>query len=79
MVVGPTPNLFLTAQVAVTSSSIYRPTRGETEHNPGESYDKLVKGATSKFQPAKGFAGVGGAIQAGPRSAPAQFEKDYMA
>ena len=61
----------------VSSASIYRPTRGETEHNADESYDKLVKGATSKFQPAKGFAGAeGGAdIRAGPRSAPVQFEK----
>jgi SNW domain-containing protein 1 len=60
----------------VTSASIYRPTRGETEYNADESYDKLVKGATSKFQPAKGFAGAeGGDIQAGPRSAPVQFEK----
>ncbi|VEU44977.1 unnamed protein product [Pseudo-nitzschia multistriata] len=61
----------------VTSASIYRPTRGETEHNADESYDKLVKGATSKFQPSKGFAGAeGGAdIQAGPRTAPVQFEK----
>jgi len=61
----------------VTSASIYRPTRGETEHNADESYDKLVKGATSKFQPAKGFAGAegGGDIQAGPRTAPVQFEK----
>lgn len=61
----------------VSSSSIYRPTRGETEHNADESYDKLVKGATSKFQPAKGFAGAEGGkdIQAGPRSAPVQFEK----
>ena len=61
----------------VTSASIYRPTRGETEHNADESYDKLVKGSTSKFQPAKGFAGAegGGDIQAGPRTAPVQFEK----
>ena len=61
----------------VTSASIYRPTRGGTEHNADESYDKLVKGATSKFQPSKGFAGAeGGAdIQAGPRTAPVQFEK----
>ena len=61
----------------VTSASIYRPTRGETEHNADESYDKLVKGATSKFQPAKGFAGAEGGtdIQAGPRNAPVQFEK----
>jgi len=64
-------------RAGVTSSSIYRPTRGETEHNADESYDKLVKGATSKFQPAKGFAGAegGGEMQAGPRSAPVQFEK----
>ena len=62
----------------VTSASIYRPTRGETEHNADESYDKLVKGATSKFQPAKGFAGAegGGDRQAGPRTAPVQFEKE---
>ena len=61
----------------VSSSSIYRPTRGETEHNADESYDKLVKGATSKFQPSKGFAGAegGGDVQAGPRTAPVQFEK----
>lgn len=61
----------------VTSASIYRPTRGETEHNADEAYDKLVKGATSKFQPAKGFAGAegGGDIRAGPRTAPVQFEK----
>jgi SNW domain-containing protein 1 len=61
----------------VTSASIYKPTRGETEYNADESYDKLVKGGTSKFQPAKGFAGAeGGAdISAGPRSNPVQFEK----
>jgi SNW domain-containing protein 1 len=61
----------------VTSASIYRPTRGETEQNADETYDKLLKGATSKFQPAKGFAGAegGGDMQAGPRNAPVQFEK----
>ena len=61
----------------VSSASIYRPTRGETEYNADESYDKLVKGATSKFQPAKGFAGAegGGELMAGPRTAPVQFEK----
>lgn len=65
-------------QSGVTSASIYRPTRGETEYNADESYEKLVKGATTKFQPAKGFAGAegGGDIQAGPRNAPVQFEKD---
>ena len=64
-------------RAGVTSASIYRPTRGETEHNADESFDKLVKGATSKFQPSKGFAGAegGGDIQAGPRTAPVQFEK----
>ena len=61
----------------VTSASIYRPTRGETEHNADESYDKLVKGSTSKFQPAKGFSGAEGDTDnnAGPRTAPVQFEK----
>jgi SNW domain-containing protein 1 len=52
----------------VTSASIYRLTRGETDYNVDESYEKLKKGATSKFQPSKGFAGAeGGAdVQAGP-------------
>jgi SNW domain-containing protein 1 len=60
------------------ASSIYRPSRGETEHNADEQYDKLVDGATTKFQPDKGFAGAEGggpAQSAGPRSAPVQFEK----
>ena len=59
-------------------SSIYRPTRGETEHNADEQYGKLVEDATSKFQPDRGFAGAEGggpAQRAGPRSAPVQFEK----
>jgi len=63
----------------VSSSSIYRPTRGETEYNADEQYDKLVEGATSKFQPDKGFAGAeggGGHVSAGPRTAPVQFEKE---
>jgi SNW domain-containing protein 1 len=65
----------------VTSSSIYRPTRGETDYNADEQYDKLVQGATSKFQPDKGFAGAegggmaGGSRGAGPRAAPVQFER----
>ena len=61
----------------VSSASIYRPSRGETEYNADESYDKLVDGATSKFQPAKGFSGAegGGELRAGPRTAPVQFEK----
>lgn len=62
----------------VSSSSIYRPTRGETEHNADEQYDKLLDGATTKFQPDKGFSGAeGGAdVRAGPRTAPVQFEKE---
>jgi SNW domain-containing protein 1 len=60
------------------AGSIYRPTRGETEYNADEQYDKLVDGATSKFQPDRGFAGAEGggpAHRAGPRPAPVQFEK----
>lgn len=58
------------------SSSIYRPTRGETEYNADEQYDKLKQGATSKFQPHKGFGGAeGGVSGAGSRTAPVQFEK----
>jgi SNW domain-containing protein 1 len=60
----------------VTSSSIYRPTRGETEYNADEQYDKLMEGATSKFQPDKGFSGAQGGRAAGPRTAPVQFEKE---
>lgn len=60
----------------VTSSSIYRPTRGETEYNADEQYDKLMEGATSKFQPDKGFSGAHGGGAAGPRTAPVQFEKE---
>ena len=64
----------------VTSASIYRPTRGETEHNADESYDKLLKGTTSKFQPSKGFAGAEGGNERSSgsstaRTAPVQFEK----
>jgi len=43
-----------------------------------EQYDKLMKGATTKFVPDKGFAGAEGARGAaanGPRNAPVQFEK----
>lgn len=62
---------------AETSSSIYRPTRGETEYNADDQFDKLKDGATSKFQPDKGFAGAEGGmdVRAGPRTAPVQFEK----
>jgi SNW domain-containing protein 1 len=65
-------------QHAATSASIYRPTRGETDYaNADEQYDTLKAGATSKFAPQKGFAGAEGGMdmQAGPRTAPVQFEK----
>lgn len=58
------------------SSSIYRPTRGETEYNADEQYDKLRDGATSKFQPHVGFGGAENPVSgAGPRTEPVQFEK----
>jgi SNW domain-containing protein 1 len=64
----------------VSSSSIYRPTRWETEYNTDEQYDKFVKGATSKFQSDKRFAGAedyGGHPNSGAaRTAPVQFEKE---
>lgn len=61
----------------VTSSSIYRPTRGEAAMDADEQYAKLKAGATSRFQPDKGFSGAeGGAFaSSGPRNAPVQFEK----
>ena len=61
-----------------SSASIYRPTRGESEYNADEQYDKLKAGATTKFAPDKGFAGAEGGmdVTAGPRTAPVQFEKD---
>eukprot|EP00977_Amphora_coffeiformis_P008409 scaffold1912_cov167-Amphora_coffeaeformis.AAC.8 len=65
-------------QHAAASASIYRPTRGESDYaNADEQYDKLKAGATSKFAANKGFAGAEGGMdmQAGPRTAPVQFEK----
>ena len=62
----------------VTSSSIYRPTRGEGAMDADEQYDKLKSGATSRFQPDQGFKGAEGGKSMGsngPRSAPVQFEK----
>lgn len=61
----------------VSGSSIYRPTRGDTEYNADEQYDQLKRDATTKFQADKGFAGAeGGAdIRRGPRTGPVQFEK----
>ena len=61
---------------AAGAGSIYRPTRGEADYyNADEQYDKLKN--TSKFAPQKGFAGAEGGmdVQAGPRTAPVQFEK----
>jgi SNW domain-containing protein 1 len=64
-------------QHAAASSSLYRPSRGESEYNADEQYDELKSGATSKFAPHKGFAGAEGGmdVQAGPRTEPVQFEK----
>ena len=62
----------------VSGSSIYRPTRGETEYNADEQLDNLKEGATTKFQADKGFAGAEGggkAQSAGPRTGPVAFEK----
>eukprot|EP00557_Chaetoceros_sp_GSL56_P007601 CAMPEP_0176499906 /NCGR_PEP_ID=MMETSP0200_2-20121128/13211_1 /TAXON_ID=947934 /ORGANISM="Chaetoceros sp., Strain GSL56" /LENGTH=680 /DNA_ID=CAMNT_0017898425 /DNA_START=221 /DNA_END=2263 /DNA_ORIENTATION=+ len=62
----------------VTSSSIYRPTRGEAAMDADEQYAKLKAGVTSRFQPDKGFSGAEGgrgAMASGPRNAPVQFEK----
>uniref|UniRef100_A0A7S1YTR3 SKI-interacting protein SKIP SNW domain-containing protein n=1 Tax=Ditylum brightwellii TaxID=49249 RepID=A0A7S1YTR3_9STRA len=63
---------------SVTSSSIYRPTRGEAALDADEQYDKLKSGATSKFVPDQGFAGAEGGGSSGGggrRSAPVQFER----
>ena len=61
----------------VTSSSIYRPSRGEADGE--EQYEALKKGGmTGKFQPDQGFSGAeGGKSVAGghARTAPVQFEK----
>ena len=61
----------------VTSSSIYRPTRGEEAMDADEQYNRLKSGATGKFVPDKGFGGAeGGAVAGGAsRNAPVQFEK----
>jgi len=62
----------------VSSSSIYRPTRDANMEDADAQYDKLKKGATSKFAPDKGFGGAdgGGATAGGAsRNAPVQFEK----
>ncbi len=62
----------------VTSSSIYRPTRDASMEDADAQYDKLKRGATSKFAPDKGFGGAdgGGATAGGAsRNAPVQFEK----
>ncbi len=61
----------------VTSSSIYRPTRGEGAMDADDMYNSLKKGATSKFQPDKGFAGAegGGRHHGSSSSGPVQFER----
>jgi hypothetical protein len=59
----------------VTSSSIYRPTRGEGDAE--EQFERLKGGVTGKFVPDRGFGGAeGGAVSGGAaRNAPVQFEK----
>ena len=61
----------------VTSSSIYRPTRDANMEDADAQYDKLKRGATSKFAPDKSFGGADGGATAGgaARNAPVQFEK----
>ncbi len=61
----------------VSSSSIYRPTRGEGAMDADDMYKKLKKGATSKFQAGKGFAGGegGGRHHGSSSSGPVQFER----
>ncbi len=61
----------------VTSSSIYRPTRGEGAMDADEQYNKLKGGATARFQPDVGFTGAEGGTggSGGARNAPVQFEK----
>ena len=64
----------------VSSSSIYRPTRGEQTLDADAQYDQLRScGITGKFKPDQAFGGAdggGAAGSAGPRNAPVQFEKD---
>ena len=64
----------------VSSSSIYRPTRGEQALDADAQYDQLKSGGiTGKFKPDQAFGGAdggGAAGSAGPRNAPVQFEKD---
>lgn len=64
----------------VTSSSIYRPTRGEGAMDADEQYSQLKGGATARFQPDVGFKGADGGTTGGTgggnaRNAPVQFEK----
>ena len=62
----------------VSSSSIYRPTRDVNLEDADAQYDKLKRGATSKFVADKGFGGAEGekGVAGGAaRSAPVQFEK----
>ena len=63
-----------------SSSSIYRPTRGEQALDADAPYDQLKSGGiTGKFKPDQAFGGAdggGAAGSAGPRNAPVQFEKD---
>lgn len=62
----------------VSSSSIYRPTRDVNAEDADAQYDRLKRGATSKFVADKGFSGAEGdkaAAGGAARTAPVQFEK----
>ena len=69
-------------RAGVSSSSIYRPTRGEQAQDADAQYDQLQSGGiTGKFKPDQAFGGAdgggaAGSAGAGPRNAPVQFEKD---
>jgi SNW domain-containing protein 1 len=66
--------------ICSTRSFIFFLSSNKRRNHANEQYDKLVEGATSKFQPDKGFAGAeggGGHVSSGAaRTAPVQFEKE---
>lgn len=65
----------LFGNTSASSGSIYRPTRNAASMDGDVQYDALVKGATTRFQPDKGFQGAQGGSSTAPRNAPVQFEK----
>lgn len=58
------------------AASIYKPTSENIANMDADAqYSKLLKGATAKFQPDRGFAGAGGGSSGVSRTEPVQFEK----